>query len=140
MVLDREDLANFHPIRNLAFLSKVIEHAAACQMRNYLIANDLYSSLQSAYCAFHSTETALLRVQNDLLRTIDQKKEAVMVLLDLSAAFGTIDHSILINRLREQFNILQYRQNIGSVTFDKYIRFVLPISNFKVLRPNFKIQ
>ena len=51
----------------------------------------------------HSTETALLRIHNDILRTIDQKKEVIIVLLDLSAAFDTIDHDILINRLNNKY-------------------------------------
>ena len=87
----------------LPFLSKVLERIVACQSRDYLIANDLYPSLQSAYRKYHSTETALLRVQNDVLRAIDQKQEVILVLLDLSAAFDTIDHDILISRLCKQF-------------------------------------
>lgn len=63
----------------------------------------IYPSLQSAYREHHSTETALLRVQNDILRAIDSKKEVLLVLLDLSAAFDTIDHDILISRLTTQF-------------------------------------
>ena len=100
VTLDCEDFVNFRPITNIAFLSKIVERIAACQSRNYLIANTTL-----AYREFHSTETALLRVQNDLLRAIDQKKEVVLILLDLSSAFDTIDHSILIERLREQFGV-----------------------------------
>ena len=81
----------------------MLERIVACQSRDYLIANDLYPSLQSAYRKYHSTETALLRVQNDVLRAIDQKQEVILVLLDLSAAFDTIDHDILISRLCKQF-------------------------------------
>ena len=73
VTLDCEDFVSFRPITNLAFLSKIVERIAACQSRNYLIANTTL-----AYREFHSTETALLRVQNDLLRAIDQKKEVVL--------------------------------------------------------------
>ena len=55
--------------------------------------------MQSAYRHYHSTETALLRVNNDLLRAVDQYLEAVFVLLDLSSAFDTIDHETLLQRL-----------------------------------------
>jgi len=58
--------------------------------------------LQSAYRKNHSTETALLRVLNDILMTLDhrQHEDVVLVMLDLSAAFDTLDHDILISRLR----------------------------------------
>ena len=92
--MDKEDLNNFRPITNLAFLSKVIEKSVACQTRHYLTVNNLYPKLQAAYQQFQSTETALLRVHNDILRALDDKKEVILVLLDLSAAFDTIDHQV----------------------------------------------
>ena len=63
------------------------------------------ASKQSAYRRYHSTETALLRVNNDLLRAVDKHQEAVLVLLDLSSAFDTIDHETLIQRLRTRYGI-----------------------------------
>ena len=87
------------------FVSKVVEKAAAEQIQAYLTANDLYSNLQSAYRKHHSTESALLCVMNDLLLAADKRKDAVLVLLDLSAAFDTIDHTILLNRLNSQYGI-----------------------------------
>ena len=63
------------------------------------------SRFQSAYRKFHSTETALLRVQNDLNLAIDRKQLSALVLLDLPAAFDTIDHDILLNRLSTSFGI-----------------------------------
>ena len=101
--MDKENLNNFRPITNLAFLSKVIERTAACQTRHYLTENNLYPKIQAAYQQFQSTETALLRVHNDILRALDDKSEVILVLLDLSAAFDTIDHEILVARLRTQF-------------------------------------
>ena len=64
---------------------------------------NLYPQLQATYQQFQSTETALLQVHNDTLRTIDNKNEVILVLLDLSTAFATIDHNILIERLQTQF-------------------------------------
>ena len=61
--------------------------------------------MQSAYRKFHSTETALLCVQNDILRAIDSGSVVVLVMLDLSAAFDTIDHDILIHRLDGDFGV-----------------------------------
>ena len=69
--------------------------------------NCLFAQMQSAYRKYHSTETALLRVQNDLLRAVDQHQEAVLILLDFSAAFDTIDHDILLQRLRERYGFTQ---------------------------------
>ncbi|KAL9965909.1 hypothetical protein ACROYT_G029771 [Oculina patagonica] len=101
--LDPEVYSNYRPITNLPFLSKALERIVASQIRDYLTENDLYPSLQSAYRKFHCTETALLRVQNDILRAIDNGNEVLLVLLDLSAAFDTLDHDILINRLSTQY-------------------------------------
>ena len=75
------------------------------QQNNNLSANSLYGKVQSAYRRNHSTETALLRVHNDILRAIDSHKDVVLVLLDLSAAFDTVNHDILLHRLREHFGI-----------------------------------
>ena len=60
---------------------------------------------QSAYRRFHSTETALLKVKMDIIKAIDNQEITCLVLLDLSAAFDTIDHSILLNRLETTFGI-----------------------------------
>ena len=64
--------------------------------------SNLYPKMQSAYRRHHSTETALLRLHDDLLRAVDNGSEAVLILLDFSAAFDTIDHGILLRRLEER--------------------------------------
>ena len=66
--------------------------------------NQLYPKFQSAYRAHHSIETALLRVHNDILQAIDDKQGVILVLLDLSAAFDSISHEILLNRLLGQIS------------------------------------
>ena len=71
----------------------------AKRLNNHLFANKLQEVLQSAYKQFHSTETALVKVQNDLLMALDAEGGALLVLLDLSAAFDTIDHETLFRRL-----------------------------------------
>lgn len=84
---------------NLAFVSKIIEKVVSARIGHHLASNNLYECFQSAYRKHHGTETALLRVQNDILCHIDQKRGVFLVLLDLSAAFDTIDHGILLSRL-----------------------------------------
>ena len=101
--LDKEVLKNYRPIVNIPFLSKVIEKVVATQTYNYLEAHNLMPTMQSAYRKHHSMETTLLRVTNDILRAIDRRQDVVLVLLDLSAAFDTIDHTILMERLESYF-------------------------------------
>ena len=101
ILLDPETLKNFRPVSNLSYISKLIERVVAERLNYHLTSNNLHEVLQSAYEKFHSTETALLKVQNDLLMSIDADGGAILVLLDLSAAFDTIDHSVLLNRLSD---------------------------------------
>ena len=91
--LDPEILKNYRPVANLSFIfRKIIEKAIATQIHDLLINNDIVDNFQSAYKTGHSCETALLRVYNDIVTTIGRGNGAMLVLLDLSAAFDTIDH------------------------------------------------
>ncbi|XP_077985142.1 uncharacterized protein LOC144439783 [Glandiceps talaboti] len=103
--LDPEIMKNYRPVSNLSFLSKTIEKVVATRINDHLHSNKLDETMQSAYKTHHSTETALLRVQNDILSALDNGKIVMMVLLDLSAAFDTVDHSILISRLQNRMGI-----------------------------------
>jgi hypothetical protein len=96
---------NYRPVSNLAFLGKLIERASALQIVDHMTANNLMDFFQSAYRKYHSTETALLRVKDDIQRELDNSNAVMLVLLDLSAAFDTIDHDILINRLKKKCGI-----------------------------------
>ena len=96
--LDPTILSNYRPISKLPFLSKILEKAVLSQLSPYLTNNDILEKFQSGFRARHSTESALLKVLNDLLLIVDTGKCAALVLLDLSAAFDTVDHSILISR------------------------------------------
>ena len=103
--LDHEVLANYRPISNLKVISKIIEKDVAVRLQKYLEANQLDESLQSAYKPFDSCETALVRVHNDILVVIDKRHCVMLLLLDLSAAFDTVDHDILLTRLHSKHSI-----------------------------------
>lgn len=103
--LDSEIFKNYRPVSNLPFISKLLEKIVASRLESHLQDNSLYDELQSAYRIGHSTETALLRVHHDLTVALDRNCCAVLLMLDLSAAFDTIDHSILLQRLEFSFGI-----------------------------------
>ena len=103
--LNLESLLNYRPISNLPFISKVIERVVAKQLTVYLQENDLHDQFQSAYRKDHSTETALIKVHNDILCAVDCGCVVVLVMLDLTAAFETIDHSILLSRFFHRFGV-----------------------------------
>jgi hypothetical protein len=103
--LDPDVLSNYRPVSNLLFLSKLLERLAAKQLLNHLELRSLFVPVQSAYRAAHSTETALLKVLNDLLLAVDKGYAVILALLDQSAAFDTIDHDILFDRLSARFGI-----------------------------------
>ena len=104
-ILDCEILNNFRPVSDLSFLSKLVERIVYVQLVDHLKAHHLYEVFQSAYRQLHNTETALRRVQNDLLRAVDTHGGAILLLLDLSAAFDTIDHQRLLHTLESSFGI-----------------------------------
>ena len=102
--LDTENLKNYRPVSNLPFLSKITEKTVLLQLSQHLESNSLLYPLQSAYRSGHSTETALLKIVNDLA-ALDVSHISLLSVLDLSAAFDTIDHSILLSRLHHSFGI-----------------------------------
>ena len=98
-------MKNYRPVLNLPFLSKILEKVVLTQLTNHLTSNQLTHKFQSTYRAGHSTETVLLRVVNDILTASDAKQVSILTLLDLSVAFHTIDHSILLRRLEQQLGV-----------------------------------
>ena len=102
---DHEQISNFRPISNLVMVSKVIKKAVSVQLTDHVRTHHLEEWFQSAYKIHHSTETALVKVQNDILRAIDDNRSVLLLLLDLSAAFNTVDNSALLLRLRTRFGV-----------------------------------
>ena len=97
--------SSYRPISNLNFVSKVLERIIHARISSHLESIPSITPFQSAYRQFHSTETALLRIQNDLLLAINKRKVSALVLLDLSATFDTIDHKILLSRLSSFYGL-----------------------------------
>ena len=103
--LDSADVKSYRPISNLLVLSKLLERLVARQLLDYLNAHHLLPDCQSAYRLYHSTETAILKVMSDILFVLDSGDLEMLTLLDLSAAFDTVDHYIILKRL---FHHLSY--------------------------------
>ena len=99
--LDCNLLQNYCPISNLTLISKTIEKVVSAQLNTYLKDNNLLEPCQSAYRQGHSTETALVLVQNDVICAVGQRKAVLLVLLDLSAAFDMVNHQLLIKTLQQ---------------------------------------
>ena len=101
----KHQLSNYRPISNLSLISKIIERIVKVRLTDHLSLNNLLNPYQSAYCKHHSTETALLYIHDHLINAIGSQKLSCLCLLDLCAAFDTIDHDILITRLSSWFGI-----------------------------------
>ena len=103
--LDPADAKSFRPISNLSVLSKLLERIVAQQLLGYLRGHRLLPDLQSAYRAHHSTETAVLKVLSDILSAVDTGNLSMLTLLDLSAAFDTVNHPILLRQLQTSYGL-----------------------------------
>ena len=119
IILDCDIFKNYRHVSNLSFIAKLVERVVCIQLVEHLKTNNLYEIFQSAYRQLHSTDTALLRVQNDLFQAVDNEGAAILLLVDfLSAAFDTIDHQKLLNLFYQSFGI-------GSVAlkwFESYLK------------------
>ena len=98
-------MKNYRPVSNLPFISKILEKVVLMQLTNHLTSNHLTHKFQSAYRADHSTETAFLRIVNDILTASYASQVSNLTPLDLSTASDTIDHSILLCRLEQHLNV-----------------------------------
>ena len=96
---------NYSPVSNLAFLGKVIEKSTSKQIINHITRNDFMEEIQLAYRGNHSTKPAAFKVKSDILKSMDNQEVTGLILLDLSAAFDTVDHNLLIQCLHTNFAI-----------------------------------
>ena len=118
-------------------MEKIVANRLNAHIEEHLLSN----LVQSAYKRFYSTETALLKMHNDIICNTDNDKVTALILLDISAAFDTIDHATLIERLHEHFGISgavlqwfksyisnrQQRVHIdGSLSCPQYLYFCAP--------------
>ena len=101
--LDHNHLNNYRPVSNICFIAKIQEKPVLSQVSSYLNSHNPYNTCQSAYRPDHSTETAPLKVVNDLFLSLNKGIISVLALFDFSSAFDTIDHPILANRLHTDF-------------------------------------
>lgn len=92
--------SQFRPISILPILSKIIEHAVFKQLSSFLFNNDLLTPFQSGFRPSHSTVTALLKVTDDIRYAMDNQQLTVLILLDFSNAFNSVDFDILLGILR----------------------------------------
>jgi len=102
---DPEDMNNYRPISNLPYISKITENMVVARLQAYMHDNALNPVHQSAYRKHHSTETALLKISNDILCDIDNNRCSLVVMLDQSAAFDTVNLDILLERLEHSYGI-----------------------------------
>lgn len=97
--LDSSLLSNFRPVSHMPFLSKVLEKVVFVQLRSFLENSSVFEKFQSGFRSRHSTESALLKVHNDIVLSVDAKCPVVLVLLDLTATIDTVDHTVLLSHL-----------------------------------------
>ena len=103
--LDPSQPVNYRPISNLSTISKIIEKLFLSRIRAHVESIPGLHTFQSAYRKYHNTETAILKILNDVYRATDNKMPTCLLALDLSAAFDTIDHRTLLDRLRFTFGL-----------------------------------
>ena len=109
---------NYRPVSNLTFMSKVIEKCMLHQLKHHCETYNLLPDYQSVYCGNYCCETCLLQLTNDILWACEHQSVMSLTVLDLSAAFDTLDHSILTSTLKTKFGI----NELPLKWFDSYLQ------------------
>ncbi len=97
--------SNYRPISNLQYLSKLVERVVVNQLCDHFDTSYPLPPCQSAYRVGHSTEMALVKIQSDILLAMDHQKVTQLVLIDLTAAFDTVSHPILLNIMEHMYGV-----------------------------------
>lgn len=103
--LDPEILKNYRPVADLVFLSKLSERVVDIRVNEQMTANNLHCKYEHGYKPCHSTETLLVRLVNDVLLSLDNNNAVILLLIDLSAAFDTVDIDLLLHILKSEIGI-----------------------------------
>ena len=98
-------LTNYRQVSNLSFLSKVVEKCTLQQLTQHCNNHKLLPEFQSAYQKHHGCKTSLLKLTNDILWGMENQQVTSMVILDLSTAFNTVDHELLLKVLNYKFGM-----------------------------------
>ena len=109
-----ELVQNYQPVSNLTFVSKVIECFVVKQLSDHMQDNYLPEQFQSAYRQHHSTETALIKVHCDIMSAVDRGCVVVLVMLELTVAFDTTDHTILLSRLTHRYGVFEKTEGFNT--------------------------
>ena len=104
--VDAENYKNYRPVTNLLFVSKLIERVVQKRLESQMMRNKLMSDKNYAYMKNHCTEHLLLKVVDELYSSFDKNLPSVVILLDLSAAFDTVDHDKLLQILENEIGIV----------------------------------
>ena len=103
--LDPETLKNYRPVTNELFVSKLTEKVVDTRIFDHMTLNRLHSKYQHGYKKFHGTETISLKLVNDILIGFESNSTTIVLLIDLSAAFDTVDITKLLNILEKDIGI-----------------------------------
>ena len=116
--LDIMQKSSFRPVSNLPFWSKVVTKCMLKRLNVHYDLHNLFPHYQSAYQQNFSCETVLIKMMTDILWAMENQCVMVMCAIDLSAAFNTVDHQVLINVLQHKYGVI----DTALKWFDVYLR------------------